>query len=209
MLVLGPNMKGKIKNVKSQIINVSLKNIPKLVNLRGRHNLENIACAMAVARALKVPEAVIKRVVENFKPVAGRLELVKTIKGIEIFNDTNSCTPEATSAALKTLGKGKNIILIMGGTDKNLELKNLVKDIQKYAKALILIPGNGTDRFANEELKVESYKVDNLKQAMRKSLGLASGGEIILFSPAFTSFGMFQNEYDRGDQFMKIVKKLK
>lgn len=74
---------------------------------------------------------------------------------------------------------------------------------------MVLIPGNGTDRLLSEKLKIESYKVNNLKDAVKTALGLASQGDIILFSPAFTSFGMFNNEYDRGEKFMKIVKKFR
>jgi UDP-N-acetylmuramoylalanine--D-glutamate ligase len=178
--------------------------------LLGKHNLENIACAVEVSRVLKVPEKIIQKVVENFKAISGRLELVKEIRGIKIYNDTNSCTPEATSAALQTLGQNKNIILIVGGTDKNLELKNLVKNINKYTKAVVLIPGNGTERLMkNYELRIKNETGKNLKEIVHKAYKLAQKGYIILFSPAFTSFGMFNNEYDRGDKFMEIVKKLK
>jgi len=211
-LVLGPHMKGMVDEVKSVVFNADIKNIPKNwnINLKGVHNKENIACALEVARILEIPENIIKNTVENFKAVTGRLELVKTFKGVEIYNDTNSCTPEATSVALHALGKkDKNIILIMGGSDKNLDFTGLFQDINKYVKAVVLIPGNGTERISSVKLKVESYKVENLKDAVKTALGLASHGDIILFSPAFTSFGMFNNEYDRGDRFMKIINKLK
>lgn len=216
VLILGPNMKGSIKNIKSKIMNVSIKNIPKSwkINLKGRHNLENIACAMQVARILKVPETIIKKTVENFKAIPGRLEKVKTLHGIDIYNDTNSCTPEATSAALETLGDDKknNIILIMGGSDKNLDFKNLFKDIGKYVKSVVLIPGNGTDRIMKGLMKIKGthiHQEENLKKVLYRAYNLALSGDVILFSPAFTSFGMFNNEYDRGDKFIEIVKKLK
>ncbi len=202
LLILGPSM----KRVKGPARTIVSKNIPKSwkVALPGKHNLENIACAVEVAKALKVPEKIIKKTVENFKGIEGRLEFVKNLHGVKIYNDTNSCTPEATCVALETLGQKKNVVLIVGGTDKNLVLKNLEQDIKKYAKAVVLIPGNGTSR-----LKIKGHKTENLKQAVKTALGLASRGDTILFSPAFTSFGMFNNEYDRGEQFMKIIKKLK
>lgn len=214
VLVLGKGMKKLVKNTKGKIINADIKNIPEgwKVSLKGKHNLENIICAVEVARFLKIPEQVIKNTVENFKAVSGRLELVETIKGIEIYNDTNSCTPEATSVALEALGdKKKNIILIMGGSDKNLDFKNLFKDIKKYVKAIVLIPGNGTDRIISnlEKIQVPLYKEKNLKEIVLKAYSLAKSGDIVLFSPAFTSFGMFNNEYDRGDKFVKIVKQMK
>ena len=183
----------------------------------GKHNLENISCAMEVAKILKIPEKIIKDSVENFKAISGRLEFVKEINTVKIYNDTNACTPEATSVALKAIGdqktnlKSKKIILILGGSDKNLDFSNLLKDIKKYVKAIVLIGGNGTDRIIQDlyKIKVPIYQEKNLKDIVKKSLGLALRGDVILFSPAFTSFGMFKNEYDRGDKFMKIVNGLK
>ena len=216
VLIFGESMKGKVKNVKSKIINADVKKIPKnwKIKLKGRHNLENIACAVEAGRALKIPENVIKKVVENFKAIPGRLQLVKNIRGVKIYNDTNSCTPEATSVALAALGDftKRNIVLILGGSDKNLNFKNLFKDISKYVKSIVLIPGNGTNRVMKYLKKIKNislHKEKNLKNVVMKSYSLTKTGDIILFSPAFTSFGMFNNEYDRGDKFMALVKKLK
>lgn len=224
VLVLGSGMKTLVKNTKAKKRYADIKNIPKSwhINLPGRHNLENISCALEVARALDIKEEIIKKAIKNFNPIAGRLELVKSIKGIKIYNDTNSCTPEATQVALLALGEiisknnlarhGGNIILIVGGSDKNLELKRLVKDIEKYAKMVFLIPGNGTNRITPLIHKIKNlpiYKGKDLKEIVLKAYSLAEKGDIILFSPAFTSFGMFNNEYDRGDKFMKIVETLK
>ena len=72
-----------------------------------------------------------------------------------------------------------------------------------------MIPGTGTDKLIkNYEFQITNKKTENLKEAVEKSLGLASVGDIILFSPAFASFGMFQNEYERNDLFISIIKKL-
>ncbi len=214
-LVLGPGMKGLVKDAKSKIINAEAKNIPKSwkISLPGKHNMENIACAVEAVRILKVPEKVIQEAVENFKTPPGRLEKVKDVAGVQIYNDTNSCTPEATSAALEALGgTKKNIILILGGSDKNLDFKNLLKDIKKYAKAVVLIPGNGTDRILPDLKKLKDvpvYEEKDLKAVVLQARSLSQKGDILLLSPGFTSFGMFNNEYDRGDKFMNIVKDLK
>ena len=226
VLILGPGMKAhrrKIKGNKSEVINAEVKKIPKSwhINLPGKHNLENIICAIEVARALNIDEEIIKKVVKNFSPVSGRLEFVKSIKGIKVYNDNNSTTPEATQVALLALGEiisptpgvgEKKIVLIVGGTDKNLELKKLVESIKKYTKAVFLIPGNGTNRLAPLLYKIRGLPVcrgKDLKEIVGEAYKTAERGDTILFSPAFTSFGMFDNEYDRGDQFMKIVKGLK
>jgi len=156
----------------------------------------------------------------NFEAISGRLELVKSIKGIDIYNDTNSSTPEATSAALQALGSHKkNIVLIMGGSEKNLNFDNLLKDINKYAKAVVLIRGDGTNRIIPNLKKIKNISVYSekvfrkviLKAYALAQKGLPAGrqGDIVLFSPAFASFGMFNNEYERGDKFMEIVNRLK
>ena len=98
---------------------------------------------------------------------------------------------------------GGNIILIAGGADKGLDVAPLKKAIDKYCKAVVLLPGTGTGKLSI------GIKAKDLKDAVSKSLAQAKKGDIVLFSPAFASFGMFNNEYDRNDQFVKIIKKLK
>lgn len=215
ILVLGPSVKNRIRGPKQKAINADVKDIPKdwIIQLKGEHNLENISCALAVARSLNISDDVSKEAVENFKSPPGRLEKVLEIKGVSIYNDTNSCTPEATTAALRALGNSvkKNIVLIMGGSDKNLGFGDLYKYIIRYVKEVVLISGNGTDRVLPdlERLKVSLHTEKDLKSVVEKAYSLAKSGDIILFSPAFTSFGMFANEYDRGDKFMEIIKQLK
>ena len=100
----------------------------------------------------------------------------------------------------------------MGGSDKNLDFNDLFKDISKYIKVLVLIRSAGINRIMPGLKKIKSlviYQEKNFKKIVLKARSLAKTGDIILFSPAFASFGMFNNEYDRGDKFMKIVKSLK
>ncbi len=202
-LVLGSRFKKKIKT-KAKIIRADIKKLPKFrdLKLKGSHNLQNIACAIEVARVLKIPEQVIKKAVENFETIPGRLELVKIINAIKIYNDTNATTPDATIAALNSFDK--KVILIAGGADKGLDVKILNKELNKKTKKIFLLPGSGSDR-----IKSKNEKVKSLEDAVKKVFAYAKSGDIILFSPGFASFNMFNNEYDRGDKFMKIVKKLK
>ncbi len=141
---------------------------------------------------------------ESFKAVEGRLQLAKTIRGVQIYNDNNSTTPEATIAALKSFEK-KKIVLIMGGANKNLDTKELIKTAEAYAHTIILLPGTGSDMLTNPDF----YRAESLKDALDSAVASTEKGDIVLFSPAFASFGMFVNEYDRNDQFMALVKKLK
>lgn len=190
----------------------------------GEHQKQNLAYAVEVAKQFEIPVDKIKKSVANFKGLEGRLQYVKTVKGVKIYNDNNATTPEATIAGIEALipvkrrsvlrkNEGQTfvnkVILICGGSDKKLPLNNLIKTINKHCKAVFLIPGTGTDVLLSKKLDVENYEAKNLNDAVSKAIEYAEKGDIILFSPAFASFGMFNNEYERNDLFMKIVKKLK
>lgn len=190
-------------DAKTQIID-ELK-LPDTWALRipGAHNRYNAALALAAARAIGVEDGASRRALAAFTGVPGRLELIAEKNGVKVYNDTTSTTPEATLAALSALGTA-NTIIITGGTDKNLELGALVARL-KEAKRVILLAGSGTDRIKSEFPDAPIY--DTLAPAVEDALSHAEQGDTILFSPAFTSFGMFKNEFDRGDQFVALVKK--
>jgi UDP-N-acetylmuramoylalanine--D-glutamate ligase len=206
-LVMGESMKKLIKNPKASVRIAKTKNVPKSwkVKLLGKHNLENIMCALEVARILKIKDKVTRKVIESFVGAEGRLELVKEKNGIKIYNDTNATTPEATIAALQSFQK--KVILIMGGMDKNIKVNDLNNILDKKTKKIFLTPGSGSDKILNKKAKIE--RVETLEHAVNLAWFMAERGDIILFSPAFASFNMFKNEYDRGEQFMNLVKKLK
>lgn len=189
------------------------------IKLPGEHNRKNIACAMKVAEILGVDKKVVKKVVENFIGVSGRLEFLREWRGVKIYNDTTSTTPDALLAALRALGQKKNIILIAGGADKNLDLTELAKNLPKYCREIILLPGTGSEKLkavstgrqaqSVKQITQNLKEVKNLREAVGKALTLVKRGDIILFSPGFASFGLFKNEFDRGAKFVKLVNKLK
>lgn len=200
------NIYFRINGQEEKILSLSDIKIP------GEHNIANVLGAVCVARIIGIKPAIIKKAVSNFSGVFNRLELLKEIKGVKYYNDTTSTTPEAGLAGLRALKKNKkNIVLIAGGADKGLDFNQWIKQINKTVKYLILLKGTGTDRI----LKILKNKKINLDIAssMAEAIGLAKSfarsGDIILLSPACASFGMFVNEFDRGDQFRNIIGKLK
>ena len=212
------------KEVQSKIILTKEKDIPKnwKIKILGGHNLENIAAAVAALRLLKVKEPIIKKTIENFKGMPGRLEFIKEIKGIKFYNDTTATTPNAAIAALDAFKnyKGK-IILIGGGADKELDFKQYVKTVKKYVKALILFKGEASDKIvrgleiekrdpAGKKAKIKIFnEVLSMREAFKLATSCAERGDIILLSPGAASFGVFKNEFDRGEQFDKLARKLK
>lgn len=199
--------------IKGKFIQVGPSRLPEdwNIKIRGQHNKENISLAIKVANILNINEEITKNVVENFKGVPGRLQFEKNYFGIYFYNDTTATTPDATLAGLKTLSFNKNLILIMGGTDKSLDMSELISNLSIYVKAVVLLPGTGSDKIRDKIMKdtnIEMSVAADLKDAVEKSLSYAKKGDTILFSPAFASFGMFKNEYDRGDKFSEIVRSL-
>ncbi len=195
--------KGKIK---SQVVNRDSfpKNWP--TQLIGQHNKNNLALGIKVLEILGIKKNLIKKAVEEFKGIPGRLELIKKINNVSYYNDTNASSPEAVIAALKSFQK-ENIILIAGGSDKNLDFKQMIKEIKKRVKSLILIKGKGTEQM-NKHLKDYPFElVGNMKEAVKKAKGFSKKNDIVLLSPGTASFGVFKNEYDRGEQFNKYVRK--
>lgn len=169
-------------------------------HIKGRHNLANADAAMRVADIFKVSKKAARQVVENFRGVPNRLELVREHQGREFYNDTTATSPDAGVAALSAFEN--DIILISGGNSKGLDLKQFSQEIAKKAKILILLPGN-----ANKDLPAGLEAVD-MKDAVKKAWELSEEGDVILLSPGLTWLPVM-NEFMRGEQFVKEVKKIK
>lgn len=213
-LILEEGVVGVIEKYKNRIqahtIISKEKSLPKNVTLQvlGSHNTRNAACAYNAAKALGVDEDSAVSALNTFTGVSGRLELVREASGVKYYNDTTATTPEATITALSALGSEKNnIVLIMGGNDKELKTEALMSAVQSYTKHVVLLDGTGTQKIKEEMKNVMIYH-NNLQSAFDEAVSVAEPGDIVLLSPAFTSFGLFKNEYDRGDQFVALVKEL-
>jgi len=181
------------------------------IKIPGEHNRSNVALAVKVAEISGIDKKTIRQAVEDFTGIEGRLEFLRELAGIKIYNDTTATTPDATLAGLKALSNNKNVILIIGGTDKELDMSKLVDSLDEYCKAVVLLAGTGTDKIKNQVMykDVSTGIANNLDEALQQAITFSGTGDIILFSPAFASFGMFKNEFDRGDQFRRIVERIK
>lgn len=201
--------------VKSKIISPESIEKYRRWNLKivGDHNLENISLAVSVAKIVGIPMKNIKKEVESFGGISGRLYLMKKVRGVYVYNDNNATTPEATVAALKALSKEGRIVLIVGGTNKGLDVSSLAQEIQRSCKAVVLFKETGTEILKKKlakSRKIDILEADGLANCLRLAFSLCQKGDILLYSPAFASFGKyFRNEFDREEQFVKLVSKLK
>lgn len=181
------------------------------VALPGEHNRRNAAFAAAAARSMDIADNIIKETLKTFSGLPGRLQLLAEKNGIAFYNDGNSTTPEATIAALQALTPlGRPIILIAGGSDKELDFSKMVSEIQGSVKNLILFKGKATEKITT--LLPQAFPrtiASSMDEAFAAALAAAAPHDIIILSPGATSFGIFKNEYDRGDQFKAAVERLK
>lgn len=189
----------------------SAENIPQdlQLQLQGDHNRWNAAAALTAAEILGVDRQQAVEALQSFKGVPYRLELIRTIDGIRFVNDTTSTTPIALQTAVAAIQQPMH--LIMGGTSKQLPVESLIDTLctADNIKSIYLLSGSGTDEIIDSLPKSKIKGIfDDLTSAVRCAYKEASTGDTIVLSPGFTSFGMFLNEFDRGDQFNKIVKSL-
>ena len=169
----------------------------------------NVEAAVLVAELFKIPKNDIKKVLSNFKGVAHRQEFVVEKKGIKYFNDTTATNPEAVIFAIETFKKRfpkSRIVLIAGGEDKKLSYRSLARSIKHDVDHVVLLPGTGSNKLKKGLSKF--YFVKSMKQAVKKASYLAQKGDVVLLSPGAASFNLFENEFDRGNQFVRAVKKL-
>jgi UDP-N-acetylmuramoylalanine--D-glutamate ligase len=183
--------------------------------LIGKHNLENIFLATTTARLLGVSDEIIATTVRSFHGVPHRLEEVATVNGVRYINDSASTTPVASRVALEAFTGP--VVLVAGGNTKFLPLEDWPRTIVQRSRDVILLKGTGTDELLPVlQQEAEQYRVANpvrgvfedFTAAMDEAVALARPGDVLLFSPGFTSFGMFLNEFDRGDKFVAYVRKL-
>lgn len=192
------------KKSKAQVIFFKKDDFPSSwkLHLSGEHNLSNAACALKVARIYGIDDVISRKAFSNIKTLPYRQEGMGDFNGRQIINDSASTTPVSLITAIKRF-KNKNIVLICGGNSKNLPLDALI-EILPVCKAIIFLKGTGSEELLMR-LKEKNLKLlgpyASLKEVITKAFAESKKGDIILFSPGFTSFATFDNEFDRGNRF--------
>ncbi len=185
------------------------------LKIKGAHNISHVLAAIAVAKIMKVPPTKIRKTIQTFPGVPFRLEYRGTFQGVRFYNDTTASTPQATLAALETF-QDKDLVLIAGGSEKNLDFGPLAQKLTRRVKALILFEDKASFRLEKEINKVlekQNKKLPiewagSMKEAVKKARRQARKGDIVLLSPACASFGLFNNEFHRGELFNQAVNSL-
>jgi len=173
-------------------------------NLIGPHNAENMLAALAVADLYDVPREAAIQALSAYRPLPHRLEKVAEIGGVTFINDSKATNIDALEKAL--LSMRSPVVLLAGGKDKGLDFSGLRPLVAEKVKAVVLI-GQMTEKlFALWNPAVPCVRAATLADAVEQAQRLAGPGDAVLFSPGCSSFDMFRDFEDRGDQFRALIQ---
>lgn len=181
------------------------------IKLPGVHNIENYLAAIAAVDGM-VSDEVIREFARNFGGVEHRIELIRTRNGVRWYNDSIASSPNRTIAGLKAFPE--KVILIAGGKDKGISYDELGPVLNEHVKLLILCGATaGVIRRSTEEAAnytgLEIVDVNDYQEAVRLADSRSAEGDVVILSPASTSFDRFANFMERGRVFKEIVNQLK
>ncbi len=177
--------------------------------LRGAQNYEDALAASFLAHEGGVPVSVIVDVLKSFTALPHRIEFVRKLDGVSYYNDSKATNTDAVIKGMEAFEE--KVILIAGGYDKGIPLKDFMEEVKKHTKALVLL-GAAAGRFeiAAKEAGVASiHRAKDMKDAVVIGRSLAESGDVVILSPACSSFDMYKNMEERGMDFKRIVKSLK
>ncbi len=181
------------------------------LNLSGRHNFQNALAAIAAATAIGIAPSPIQQGLMNFTGLPHRLQFVADIDGRTFYNDSIATTPESVQAALKAFDQP--IVLLAGGSDKQVDLLELAMTIAKKTKAVALM-GQTAEQLAGSidqccsGCPIPHRSHSSLDAAFTWAVAQSAPGDIVLISPGCASYDWFRNFADRGDQFITLVNRL-
>lgn len=185
------------------------------IKLTGTHNIANALAAVTAASLLKAPAKNIAKAIINARELPGRLQLVGTSAGnVRYINDTTATNPSALTAALEAMAQdqeGRHVVLIAGGVDKDLNYESTLPAIGKTVKYLVLLEGSASKKIEallKKHQTVPHVTVHSMDEAVDEAALHTSSGDTVLLSPGASSFNLFQNEFDRGEQFTQAVMKI-
>ena len=200
------DQKGYIFEDKKQLFHSSILNIP------GKHNLQNLLLAIAAAREIGLDDSSIAKSIKSFKSIPHRLEYLGKVNNLSFYNDSKATNFDSSITGLKSVPHP--IILLAGGIQKKGDFMPWVKQIKQSTNGIVLFGLSANN--LKEELLMSSYIGEiivkkNLEEATIASINMAreTNSRSILLSPACASFDQYKNYEERGDHFKNLVKKYK
>ncbi|MFH1552612.1 MAG: UDP-N-acetylmuramoyl-L-alanine--D-glutamate ligase [Candidatus Omnitrophota bacterium] len=176
------------------------------VPLKGRHNLDNVACSVLVSRLMGVDNRNIREGIMTFKGLNHRFEKIGFFRGVEFIDDSKATNIDATRRALESMDK--KVVLIAGGRDKGGDYLSVLPVVKEKVKAVVVI-GEARDRIKDAfSPAVQILMAENMADAVKTSFSVAGEGEAVMLSPMCSSFDMFSSYAERGEAFQREVANL-
>jgi UDP-N-acetylmuramoylalanine--D-glutamate ligase len=176
------------------------------VSLQGIHNIENMLSVVVTAKICSCPKEAIQTALESFRGLPHRLEFVRELDGVSFYNDSKGTNVGSVVKSLRSFKEP--IILIAGGKDKGGTYDPLKRILKEKVKRLILI-GEARGRMAKAfGTSVSTTDADTLEEAVHRAFSESKQGDVVLLSPACSSYDMFRDYEERGNLFKEIVNQL-
>jgi len=188
---------------------LSMEDVP----LRGPHNAENLMAALAVGRVLRIALEDMSGALRSYQPAPHRCEWVAEIDGVQFINDSKATNVDAVAKALLAMpekghGREPNVWLLAGGKDKGFDYHDLGPLLSRRVKGAFLFGETAEKIRAAWSLFTPCSVLPTLLEAMAAAAKRATSGDVVLLSPACSSFDQFRNYQHRGEVFRQAVKQL-
>ena len=188
---------------------------PIELRIPGKHNQANAACVLTVCRAMGFDEETTRSALASFSGLPHRIQFVRTIDGVDYFNDSKSTAPSATMVAVESFDRP--IVAMIGGQKKDVALSAFCETLVRSCRAVVCVGECGAS-FAQAVRSVAAgetharrtvvHRVQRLEDGLQLARHEARPGDVVLFSPGAPSFDGYANFTQRGDHFMRIVQSL-
>ncbi|MGA7159833.1 MAG: UDP-N-acetylmuramoyl-L-alanine--D-glutamate ligase [Bacteroidota bacterium] len=186
------------------------------ISIKGEHNLQNAMAATLAAQTMGVTSAYIRSTLKNFKGVEHRQEFVREVNGVKYVNDSKATTVEAVMRALSAFSEP--IVLILGGKDKGNDYSGMIAAVKKNVRAIVAV-GHSAEKIVQnfsgivpvsrvEAVGMDIPNIASMKKTVEVATSLARRGDVVLLSPACTSFDWFTDFEERGKVFKATVHSL-
>ncbi|MFH1731429.1 MAG: UDP-N-acetylmuramoyl-L-alanine--D-glutamate ligase [Planctomycetota bacterium] len=202
VFVRGGKIVARLQGNETVVLDVAGLKVP------GAHNVSNAAAAVAACAAAGADLRAAGERLAEFEGAEHRLEFVREAGGVRYFNDSKATTPASSVAALRSFDEPT--VLILGGRDKGAEYDGIAAEAAR-CRAVVLV-GEMADRLAAlldaKAPGLTKVRATSFENAVTSAAGLARPGDVVLLSPACTSYDMFKNFEERGREFKDIVRRL-
>ncbi len=198
----GRHLRIRIEEKETDLCDMDFLPIP------GMHNVQNVLAAAFLATLAGVSADCIREAIAAYRPLSHRIEFIREVAGVSYYDDSKATNTDSVEKALSAFTRP--VTLICGGYDKGTPLEDFMHFVRSHAKHVVLM-GAAAKRFAEAAAQAgitEAVVAKNMEDAVRKAASLSKEGEIVLLSPACSSFDSYKSYGERGDDFRKRVSAL-